>query len=221
MINNKYNKNTLEAVTPRHKVSGEPVRSYSSFRLTKTILIFILMYANNSFCQDIYKKLELIYIQSKPETAQEAEDRVNKEKIEKQDVMKNIQEVREGKYWVDGRWVTNRADQYTKINGQWVYNEIAEPARLRLPTAKEDVIDSDKDGYDDYTEHINGTNPNDITSYPAMKQGNNKVTFKMDGIKDGGFKVFYNHNPSLENENKELKIFGIISPKNLKYQQSR
>ena len=97
------------------------------------------------------------YENSKPETAYESEIRIEKQKIEANDVALNKAEVRDGRYWIDGKWVSNK---YKSAN------------------SKEELKDTDNDGYDDYFEFKNGTNPKDARSFPAIINGNNKKIFK-------------------------------------------
>ena len=183
MLNNSYNKNSLEAVTQGSKVSGCPYRVY--FCSVKTTLLLLLVLANVSLADEVENEFssfvnsfnEVSPIKLRPEkfeSAIEAEARVLKQAEEAKDVALNKAEVREHRYWIDGRWVctdTNQPD-----------------AKVYAPAQTEsEIVDSDNDGYDDYTEHKHGTDPEDATRTPAVRKGNNSVTFKMDGCKGGGF----------------------------------
>jgi hypothetical protein len=167
---NRYNKNILETVT-QGKVCGEPARSLDPFRLVKTTLFFILLTLNNSFCNDflneIYagidefnknKIITIEYTRQEPETAREAEVRVQKKQDEDEDVAKNKMEIRDGMYYVNAQWVSKDAPE--------------------KPVSKESLKDSDNDGYDDYTEYSHSTNYKDPSSIPAIRNGNNKKIFK-------------------------------------------
>jgi hypothetical protein len=169
MVNKPYNKNTLEAVT-QGGFSGEPARSLDPLQLAKTTLFVTILLVNNTFADDFINEIHsgidkfnenkiviIEYSRAKPETAEEAEARSNREQDEARDVALNKAEVRDGRYWVDGKWVSTK---YTK------------------PNTAEDLKDSDNDGYDDYTEFKNGTNPKDPKIFPAIRDGRNKVTIR-------------------------------------------
>ena len=171
MLNNNYNKDTLEAVTQGSKVGGYPSKILS---LLKTTLFLTLICLNNSFSEDIVAeinimvdkfngespiKMPFIPLNKGYESAEEVEIRIEKEKNERHDVYLNKCEVRDGRYWVDGRWIC------TKQNYQIAKNE-------------NELKDSDNDGYDDYTEFIHGTSPHDDKVFPAIRNGNNKIIFK-------------------------------------------
>ena len=169
MINNKYYK-VLEAVTPRkRKVCSYPSRALISS--IKTTLILTLLIVSNGFCDDLLEEIYsafdafnkngiigIEYSRAKPESAEEAEIRIERQKDEDEDVAKNKAEIRDGIYYV---------------NAQWVSKDTPEK-----PTSKEYLKDSDNDGYDDYTEYRNGTNHKDSCSIPAIRNGNNKKIFK-------------------------------------------
>jgi len=171
MLNNSYNKNTLEAVTQGSKVGGCPSKFLS---LLKTTLFTIVVYLNNSYSQDKVMEqvfagfdkintnnsfIKISYYKDAPETADEASSRVEKQKRDMDDVKLNKQEVRDGRYWVDGRWVCNK-EKYI------------------VATSQDELKDSDNDGYDDYTEFVHGTSPHDSSIFPAIRNGNNKIIFK-------------------------------------------
>lgn len=61
MGNKYYNKDILEAVT-QGLVGGEPARSLDPFRLAKTTLILILLYANCSYSQELVYKTKPKFI---------------------------------------------------------------------------------------------------------------------------------------------------------------
>jgi len=161
----KYSSIVLEAVTQGSKVGGCPSKSLS---LLKTTLFLFVISINISLSDDFVQFVEMAfdgysmsfrtsYENSKPETAYESEIRIEKQKIEANDVALNKAEVRDGRYWIDGKWVSNK---YKSAN------------------SKEELKDTDNDGYDDYFEFKNGTNPKDARSFPAIINGNNKKIFK-------------------------------------------
>ena len=170
MTTKEYNKNTLEAVT-QGQVDGEPARSLYPLRLAKTIIFAILIHINNSYSQEfldvlgqavqVFNATKIIdnYNNAGYESASEAEARHEREQEEIKDMALNKSEIRDQRYWVDGRWIC-------KTNNY-------KPAR----TADE-LVDSDNDGYDDYTEFKHGTSPNDPSIFPAIREGNNKRVFK-------------------------------------------
>ena len=165
MTYSKYTNIVLEAVTQGSKVGGCPSKSLS---LLKTTLFLFVISINISLSDDFVQFVEMAfdgysmsfrtsYENSKPETAYESEIRIEKQKIEANDVALNKAEVRDGRYWIDGKWVSNK---YKSAN------------------SKEELKDTDNDGYDDYFEFKNGTNPKDARSFPAIINGNNKKIFK-------------------------------------------
>lgn len=175
MINNSYNKNSLEAVTQGSRVSGHPNRV--SFRSVKTTLFLLLVLVGISFAEDftcdvkmlvnkfdgespaeisITRLSETSNLKSRSqgfESATEAEIRVLKQIEEAKDVALNKAEIREGKYWVDGRWVIRKNSRYERVAGGWIYHE----------------------------EESNTEN----TDKTFTRKGNNLVTFKMDGCEAG------------------------------------
>jgi hypothetical protein len=158
-------------VTQGSEVGGYPSKILS---LLKTTLFITLVSLNNSFGEDMVAeinimvdkfngespiKMSLIPSNKGYESAEEAEVRIEKEQNERHDVYLNKCEVRDGRYWVDGRCIC------TKQNYQIAKN-------------KNELKDSDNDGYDDYTEFVNGTSPHDAKIFPAIRNGNNKIIFK-------------------------------------------
>jgi hypothetical protein len=169
VANKHYNKNTLEAVT-QGQVSGEPASMLDPFRLAKTTIFAILICINNSFCDEVIDELHsaidafnknpiisIPYSRAKPETAKEAEARCERENDEMRDVALNKAEVKDQRYWVNGEWVSTK---------------------YKPAYSASDLKDSDNDGYDDYTEFVNGTDPNNNRSFPIIRNGNNKKIFK-------------------------------------------
>jgi hypothetical protein len=116
MLNTRYNKNTLEAVTQGSKVGGYPSRYLS---LLKTTLFTIVVLINNVYSEDKvmneifagfdkindHSFIKIIYNRTPPETADEASIRVENEKRDRDDVNLNKAEVRNGKYWVNKGWI--------------------------------------------------------------------------------------------------------------------
>lgn len=171
MRNKLYNKDILEAVT-QGEVSGEPARSLDPFRLVKTTLFISLMLLNNSYSQEFLDALNQAvgsfnkatriidnYHKSGYESADEAEARYQREIEDHKAVALNKAEIRDQRYWVDKRWIC-KTNNYT-------------PAK-----STSDLVDSDGDGYDDYTEFKHGTSPNNPDIFPAIRDGNNKKVFK-------------------------------------------
>jgi len=162
VINNRYNKNVLEAVTQGSKVGGYPSKILS---LLKTTLFLFILSANillsDDFIQMVFDGCDVSfkrsYDNSKPETAYDSDIRATKERTEANDVALNKAEVKDQRYWVNGEWVSNK---------------------YKVATTKNELKDSDNDGYDDYFEFKNGTNPNNPKSFPAVIDGNNKKIFK-------------------------------------------
>jgi hypothetical protein len=114
VLNNKYNKNILEAVTQGSEVGGYPSKFLS---LLKTILFCCLI--NNSFANDFldkaldeidsfnkYSPITITRDRNTPETYQEAMIRIEKERAEIDDVRRNKAEVRDGRYYVDKQWIS-------------------------------------------------------------------------------------------------------------------
>jgi hypothetical protein len=175
MINNNYNKNSLEAVTQGSGVGGYPCRVL--FLPMKTTLFLLLVLLNITFAEDLACDVKMIvnkFNEEPPteisittlnqtsnlksrsqgfESATEAEIRVLKQIEEAKDVALNKAEIREGRYWVDGRWVIRKNSRYERVEGGWIYHE----------------EESNK-------EDINKT---------ITRKGNNLVTFKMDGCESG------------------------------------
>ena len=181
MIYSKYYSIVLEAVTQGSKVCGCPSRIL--FRSAKTTLFLLLILVNISIADEIedeclafikkFNEISPIKLALKEfESGRDAEARVFKQREEAEAVALNKAEVREHRYWIDGRWVCTDKDQ-SQV-------KVYRPAQTEL-----EIIDSDNDGYDDYTEHKHGTNPQDATRTPAIRKGNNLVTFKMDGCEAG------------------------------------
>jgi hypothetical protein len=197
MVNNSYNKNSLEAVTQGSRVGGYPNRV--SFHSVKTTLFLLLVLVGISFAEDftcdvkmlvnkfdgespaeisITRLSETSNLKSRSqgfESATEAEVRVSKQIEEAKDVALNKAEIREGKYWIDGRWVIRKNSRYERVEGGWIYHE-----------EKSNTEDIDK---------------------TITRKGNNLVTFKMDGC-EAGFK-FDMFNRSY----KGIGIGGISIPK--------
>ena len=171
MLYSQYHSIALEAVTQGSKVCGYPSRVL--VRSAKTILFITLIALSSSFADEEALIAELNIIVDKfrgelpikitlsggYEKAKDVEIRIKREQEEANDVALNKAETKDGRYWVDGRWVC--------------------PSKTYQPAeTKEDLKDYDNDGYDDYTEFVNGTNPKDNKSFPAMRNGNNKRIFK-------------------------------------------
>jgi hypothetical protein len=162
MIYSEYYSIVLEAVTQGSKVRGCPSKFLS---LLKTTLFLFILSSNISFSDDFLQMVfdgcainfKSAYQNSEPETAYESEIRIEKQKTEASDIALNKAEVNDQRYWVNGEWVSNK---------------------YQLATTKNELKDADNDGYDDYFEFKNGTNPKDPKSFPAIRYGNNKKIFK-------------------------------------------
>ena len=169
MTYSKYSSIVLEAVTQGSKVGGYPSRVL--FRSVKTILFITLICLNNSFADDLIAEIDIIVdkfngespvkmiLSRGYENAQDSEIRIKREQEEAMAVALNKAEVRDGRYWVDGRWISTKET-------------------YEVPRSKSEIKDSDDDGYDDYTEFVHGTSPHDPRIFPAIRNGNNKRIFK-------------------------------------------
>ena len=95
------------------------------------------------------------------ETAASKEARLEREKEEAKDVKLNRSLVRQEIYWLEGRWVRK---------GE----------ALEEPRSLSDLIDSDHDGFDDFTEikfHCDPTNPDSNPAHYFEVKGSNRVIF--------------------------------------------
>jgi len=95
------------------------------------------------------------------ETRESKEARLEREKEEAKDVALNRALVRQEIYWLEGRWVR-------------------EGEALEAPRSLGELIDSDHDGFDDFTEikfHCDPTNPDSNPSHYFEVKGSNRVIF--------------------------------------------
>ena len=95
------------------------------------------------------------------ETPASKEARLEREKEEAMDVKLNRSLVRQEIYWLEGRWVRK---------GE----------ALEEPRSLSDLIDSDHDGFDDFTEikfHCDPTNPDSNPAHYFEVKGSNRVIF--------------------------------------------
>lgn len=158
--------------TVKPKVCGNPVILSDPFHITKTTIFITMILLNNSFCSDIINEfhsaidefnknpiINIEYTRAKPESGMEAEARYDREQQEAKDIALNKAEIKDQRYWVNGKWHSPN-NQYKQA------------------TSKEELKDSDNDGYDDYTEFKHGTSPNNPKEFPAIRDGNNKKIFK-------------------------------------------
>ena len=161
MLNNNYNKNTLEAVTQGSEVGGYPSKILSLLKTT----LFLFVASTSILLSDDFVEMAFdgvgvtfrtAYENSKPETAYQSEARVEKERTEANDIALNKAEVKDERYWINGKWVSKK---------------------YKIANTTSELKDSDNDGYDDYFEFKNGTNPKDARSFPAVIDGNNKKIF--------------------------------------------
>jgi len=95
------------------------------------------------------------------ETPASKEARLEREKEEAKDVKLNRSLVRQQIYWLEGRWVRK---------GE----------ALEAPRSLGDLIDTDHDGFDDFTEikfHCDPTNPDSNPAHYLEAKGINRVIF--------------------------------------------
>jgi len=95
------------------------------------------------------------------ETPASKEARLEREKEEAMDVKLNRSLVRQEIYWLEGRWVRK---------GE----------ALEAPRSLGDLIDTDHDGFDDFTEikfHCDPTNPDSNPAHYFEVKGSNRVIF--------------------------------------------
>ena len=105
----------------------------------------------------------VVMVQPSPglETPESKEARLEREKQEAKDAKLNRSLVRQEIYWLEGRWVKK---------GE----------ALEAPRSLGELIDSDHDGFDDFTEikfHCDPTNPDSNPSHYFEVKGSNRVIF--------------------------------------------
>jgi len=105
----------------------------------------------------------VVMVQPSPglETPASKEARLQREKQEAKDVALNRSLVRQEIYWLEGRWVRK---------GE----------ALEAPRSLVELIDSDHDGFDDFTEvkfHCDPTNPDSNPAHYFEVKGSNRVIF--------------------------------------------
>ena len=105
----------------------------------------------------------VVMVQPSPglETPESKEARLEREKEEAKDAKLNRSLVRQEIYWLEGRWVKK---------GE----------ALEAPRSLVELIDSDHDGFDDFTEvkfHCDPTNPDSNPSHYFEVKGSNRVIF--------------------------------------------
>jgi len=105
----------------------------------------------------------VVMVQPSPglETPESKEARLEREKAEAKDAKLNRSMVRQEIYWLEGRWVKK---------GE----------ALEAPRSLGELIDSDHDGFDDFTEikfHCDPTNPDSNPSHYFEVKGSNRVIF--------------------------------------------
>lgn len=147
-------------------VYGDPVRLLDPFSLIKTILFISLIALNNAICEELQNKIVSSIEQFKPiseyETAKESEAREMRQKWEAEDVKLNKEEIRDGKYWVNGEWIERKNENYKRVNGGWVYDD---------PKAKNTLEKSEG-------ELVN----KEVTT---IRKAKNVATFSMEGCEQG------------------------------------
>jgi hypothetical protein len=95
------------------------------------------------------------------ETPESKEARLEREKEEAKDAKLNRSLVRQEIYWLEGRWVKKGET-------------------LEAPRSLGELIDSDHDGFDDFTEikfHCDPTNPDSNPAHYFEAKGSNRVIF--------------------------------------------
>ena len=95
------------------------------------------------------------------ETPASKEARLEREKEMAKDAKLNRSLVRQEIYWLEGRWVKK---------GE----------ALEAPRSLSDLVDSDRDGFDDFTEvkfHTDPTNPDSNPAHYFEVKGSNRVIF--------------------------------------------
>jgi len=105
----------------------------------------------------------VVMVQPSPglETPDSKEARLDREKEEAKDAKLNRSLVKQEIYWLEGRWVRK---------GE----------ALEAPRSLGELIDSDHDGFDDFTEvkfHCDPTNPDSNPSHYFEVKGSNRVIF--------------------------------------------
>ena len=105
----------------------------------------------------------VVMVQPSPglETPESKEARLEREKAEAKDAKLNRSLVRQEIYWLEGRWVKK---------GE----------ALEAPRSLGELIDSDHDGFDDFTEikfHCDPTNPDSNPAHYFEVKGSNRVIF--------------------------------------------
>ena len=95
------------------------------------------------------------------ETPESKEARLEREKEKAKDAKLNRSLVRQEIYWLEGRWVKKGET-------------------LEAPRSLGELIDSDQDGFDDFTEikfHCDPTNPDSNPAHYFEAKGSNRVIF--------------------------------------------
>ncbi|CAM8646422.1 hypothetical protein MCEMIH22_01324 [Candidatus Methylacidiphilaceae bacterium] len=95
------------------------------------------------------------------ETPESKEARLEREKEKAKDAKLNQSLVRQEIYWLEGRWVKKGET-------------------LEAPQSLGELIDSDQDGFDDFTEikfHCDPTNPDSNPAHYFEVKGSNRVIF--------------------------------------------
>jgi len=110
-----------------------------------------------------FNKNGVVMVEPSPglETPDAKEARLEREKEQAKDVALNRALVRQEIYWLEGRWVKKGET-------------------LEAPRSLGQLIDSDHDGFDDFTEikfHCDPTNPDSNPSHYFEVKGSNRVIF--------------------------------------------
>jgi hypothetical protein len=141
-----------------------------SFFASRGVLLLVVIWPLSGMGEDAvstvwneFNQNGVVKIEPSPglETPASKEARLEREKEEAMDVKLNRSLVRQEIYWLEGRWVKK---------GE----------ALEAPRSLSDLIDSDHDGFDDFTEikfHCDPTNPDSNPAHYFEVKGSNRVIF--------------------------------------------
>ena len=87
------------------------------------LLILLLLITSNLYSQEIELNKNIKSINSEYKTYQIIEIEQQRIQEEMKAVALNKLEIKEGRYWVDGRWIQRKNSNYKRINNQWFYQD--------------------------------------------------------------------------------------------------
>jgi len=87
------------------------------------LLILLLLITSNLYSQEIEFNKNIKSINSEYKTYQIIEIEQQRIQEEMKAVALNKLEIKEGRYWVDGRWIQRKNSNYKRINNQWFYQD--------------------------------------------------------------------------------------------------